>query len=157
MQFTKLAVGSALLFAVCTQPAFAAFLQPGETVTWQHNNGATVWLDGQPVPVGESFEFSLGSTLEIGTGFTDLSVVNLPGTEDIEFLVELLPTDEGNQGVSIQAPLGVGSFNAIAYGDYEGNARAVITAATEPVPEPMTILGSLAAVGLGVMLRGKRA
>ena len=170
MQLAPLVVGSTLALTLTAQPALSAFLAPGEVVTWQHDNGGLVRLDGELVPFGSSFELGAGSTLEIGTGFTSLSLLSLPGTEDIEFTVQLLPSNSYSsisgpdgfnlsanidEGASTQVTLGDGSFTSIAYGDREGFARAVITPTTEAVPEPLTILGSLAALGFGMVLKLK--
>ncbi|MEM9006764.1 MAG: PEP-CTERM sorting domain-containing protein [Cyanobacteria bacterium P01_F01_bin.86] len=171
MQRALVVVGSTLTLAFSVQPAWAAFLAPGEVVTWRHDNGGIVRLDDEPVPFGASFDLAVGSTLEIGTGFTSLSLLSLPGAEDIEFIVELLPSDSDSfisdasgfslaatpgEGNSTQVALALGSVETLAYGDREGFARAVITPATESVPEPLTVLGTLTAVGFGIVLKRQR-
>ncbi|MEL6382000.1 MAG: PEP-CTERM sorting domain-containing protein [Cyanobacteria bacterium J06626_18] len=168
MQLASLFVGSAIALTVSAQPTFAAFLAPGEVVTWQHYNGGIVHVDGEPIPFGGSFELGIGNTLAIGAGYTELSIIDLPNSEAIEFDIELLANDshsaiagpndfhlsiDAGEGISTQAALGNDDFTSVVYGHREGFARVIVTPATEPVPEPATILGSLVALGVGVVLK----
>ncbi|MGF1520947.1 MAG: PEP-CTERM sorting domain-containing protein [Leptolyngbyaceae cyanobacterium] len=172
MQLASLFIGSAIALTVSAPPAFAAFLGFGEAVTWQHYNGGIVHVDGEPIPFGGSFELGHGSVLEIGTGYTELSILEMPNSETIKFDIELLPNDshsaisgpngfhlsvDAGEGISTQAALGTDdSFTSIVYGHREGFARVMVTPAAEPVPEPATILGSLAALSCGFILKRRR-
>ena len=169
MQLAPLFVGSAIALAIAAQPTSAAFLAPGEVVTWQHYNGGLVQVDGEAVPSGGAFELGLGNTLEIGTGYTELAILELPNSEAIEFTIELLPNDsyssiagpngfhlaiDAGRGVTTSATLDTeDNFTSVVYGYREGFSRVIVTPAVEPSPEPITILGSLAAVGIGFVLK----
>lgn len=143
---------------------FFAFL-PAQALTWTVNNGTVA--TSPPTPITGNFSIDNENSDSPTVTFADLTIDGLAFTTADVFNISLsMPSgsgieaidwDNGSNSLSLvfEFPLttagGTILLNEIV-SDLDGNA---VSGSVTSIPEPRTILGLTAAIGFGVLFKGK--
>ncbi|PSN17890.1 hypothetical protein C7271_15355 [filamentous cyanobacterium CCP5] len=141
-----LAVAVTILSGMTTQALTCQSLSQasesiGAIAQIQHNNGALVTLNGEPLPyAGEYFPVEAGDTIEIGRGYTQFTL-QMASPDTVLWTIQIFPGDRfasfsledylvnTDQPFSDTSTLASGRVDVIAYGfDPEHPYPIVLTA-----------------------------